>query len=354
MPSRPANWPDLNPDQRAAVMASMDPQLVVAGPGTGKTRVLVCRAAHLIEHEAVTPSRLVLVTFTRRAAQQLTNRLTTLVGPEAQHVRAGTIHHFCYETLRAHSASADVPDDFIVVDDTVTDAFWQRWYEAHERWCKAHDLHSYRQVKTHVSRIKLGIDTVSGQLTDGLREYDQMLTDRGALDFDDLLVETRDLLRNHPDVRADLVEETEAVLVDEFQDTDPVQFDVIRRLGEAGAHLYCVADDDQSVYRFRGARPANLRRYIERFDCSEEQSTRHVLTTNYRSNRSIYAVAEAVLDADERLKQRGAIRTSDAGTQPVHLVACDDPEAERTHVLRQLRDWLDDGAERSDLAVLTR
>ncbi|MCS4198735.1 UvrD-helicase domain-containing protein [Salinibacter ruber] len=123
MPSRPADWPDLNPDQRAAVTASMDPQLVVAGPGTGKTRVLVCRAAHLIEHEAVTPSRLVLVTFTRRAAQQLTSRLATLVGPEAQHVRAGTIHHFCYKTLRAHSAPAGVPDDFIVVDDTVTDAF---------------------------------------------------------------------------------------------------------------------------------------------------------------------------------------------------------------------------------------
>nr|WP_279303681.1 3'-5' exonuclease [Salinibacter ruber] len=97
-----------------------------------------------------------------------------------------------------------------------------------------------------------------------------------------------------------------------------------------------------------------MRRYIDRFDCSAERGTRHVLTTNYRSNRSIYAVAEAVLDADERLKQRGDIRTSDAGTQPVQLVACDDPEAERTHVLRQLRDWLDDGAERSDLAVLTR
>ncbi|MCS3751220.1 superfamily I DNA/RNA helicase [Salinibacter ruber] len=354
MPSRPADWPDLNPDQRAAVTASMDPQLVVAGPGTGKTRVLVCRAAHLIEHEAVTPSRLVLVTFTRRAAQQLTSRLAALVGPEAQHVRAGTIHHFCYKTLRAHSAPAGVPDDFIVVDDTVTDAFWQRWYEAHERWCEANDLHSYRQVKTHVSRIKLGIDTVSGQLTEGLRAYGEMLGDRGALDFDDLLVKTRDLLRNHPDVRADLVDETRAVLVDEFQDTDPVQFDIIRRLGEAGAHLYCVADDDQSVYRFRGARPANLRRYIDRFDCSAERGTRHVLTTNYRSNRSIYAVAEAVLDADERLKQRGDIRTSNAGTQPVQLVACDDPEAERTHVLRQLRDWLDDGAERSDLAVLTR
>jgi DNA helicase-2/ATP-dependent DNA helicase PcrA len=349
-----AAWPDLNPDQRAAVTASMAPQLVVAGPGTGKTRVLICRAAYLIEQQDVTPSRLVLVTFTRRAAQQLTDRLTGLVGPEAQHVRAGTIHHFCYETLRAYNDSAAVPDDFIVVDDTVTDAFWQRWYEDHEQWCERNYLGSYRQVKTHVSRIKLGIDTVSGPLTEGLRDYNQMLTERGALDFDDLLVKTRDLLRAHDDVRADLVAETGAVLVDEFQDTDPVQFDIIRRLGEEGAHLYCVADDDQSVYRFRGARPANIRRYIERFQCTEARGTRHVLTTNYRSNRSIYAVAEAVLDGDGRLKQRGDIRTRDEGIEPVRLVACDDAESERAYVLRQIQDWIDAGAERSNLAVLTR
>ena len=346
--------PDLNPDQRAAVTASMAPQLVVAGPGTGKTRVLVCRAAHLLEQQNVTPSRLVLVTFTRRAAQQLTDRLTTLVGPEAQHVRAGTIHHFCYETLRAHPDPADVPEDFIVVDDAVTDAFWQRWYEAHERWCVENELHSYRQVKTHVSRIKLGIDTVSGRLTEGLRAYGAMLADRGALDFDDLLAKTRDLLRAHDDVRADLAAETDAVLVDEFQDTDPVQFDILRRLGEEGVHLYCVADDDQSVYRFRGARPANLRRYIERFDCTAERGTQHVLTTNYRSNRSIYAVAETVLDGEGRLKQRGDIRTRDEGVEPVRLVACDDPEAERAYVLRQIRNWIEDGADRSDLSVLTR
>ncbi len=347
-------WPALNPAQQTAVTASMEPQLVVAGPGTGKTRVLVCRAAYLIEQQGVTPSGLVLVTFTRRAAQQLTDRLTTLVGPEAQHVRAGTLHHFCYETLRAYPGRAELPEDFIVVDDTVTDAFWQRWYEDHERWCERNYLGSYRQVKTHVSRIKLGIDTVSGPLTEGLRAYTQMLTERGALDFDDLLVKTRDLLRMHDDVRADLVANTDAVLVDEFQDTDPVQFDIIRRLGDAGVHLYCVADDDQSVYRFRGARPANIRRYIERFHCTEARGTRHVLTTNYRSNRSIYAVAETVLDGDERLKQRGDIRTQDAGVEPVQLVACDDAEEERAHVLRQIQDWIDEGAERSRLAVLTR
>ena len=349
-----SKWPLLNPDQQAAVTASLAPQLVVAGPGTGKTRVLVCRAAWLLHEHDLAPSRLVLVTFTRRAAQQLTDRLTALVGPAAQHVRAGTLHHFCYETLRAYPAPADVPDDFIVVDDAVADAFWQRWYEAHKAWCTRKHLTSYRQVKTHVSRIKLGIDTVSGRLTEGLRRYDRMLAERGALDFDDLLIHTRDLLRAHPDVRSALADDTAALLVDEFQDTDPVQYDVLRRLGNAGSHLYCVADDDQSVYRFRGARPQNIRRYIQHFGCTEAHGTRHVLTTNYRSNRSIYAVAETVLDEDERLKDRGAIRTSDPGTTPVRLVECDDRESERAFVLRQLRAWIADGAARSSLAVLTR
>jgi superfamily I DNA/RNA helicase len=349
-----SDWPDLSRAQQAAVTASLEPQLVVAGPGTGKTRVLICRAAHLIEERGITPSHLVLVTFTRRAARQLTDRLATLVGPEAQHVRAGTIHHFCYEILRAHPDRAEVPEDFIVVDDTVTDAFWQRWYQQHERWCVEHDLHSYRQVKTHVSRIKLGIDTVSGTLTRGVRTYGEMLAARGVLDFDDLLVKTRDLLRDHPDVRAAISDEAEAVLVDEFQDTDPVQFDVIRRLGEAGSHLFCVADDDQSVYRFRGARPENLRRYIERFDCTPERGTRHTLGTNYRSNRSIFDVAETVLDGQGRLKRRGDIRTWDESVEPVRLVPCADAEAERDFARDQVRRWIEEGADRSDLAVLTR
>jgi len=349
-----SGWPELNRAQQAAVTASLEPQLVVAGPGTGKTRVLICRAAHLIEERGLTPSHLVLVTFTRRAARQLTDRLARLVGPDAQHVRAGTIHHFCYELLREYPDAADTPEDFIVVDDAVTDAFWQRWYQQHERWCEDNYLNSYRQVKTHVSRIKLGIDTVSGRLTKGLRTYNQMLADRGALDFDDLLVKTRDLLRDYPDVRAAIADGAEAVLVDEFQDTDPVQFDIIRRLGEEGSHLFCVADDDQSVYRFRGARPENLRRYIERFDCTPENGTRHVLGTNYRSNRSIYDVAETVLDGEGRLKQRGAVRTLDDGVEPVRLVPCADAEAERDFALAQVRRWIEEGANRSEIAVLTR
>jgi superfamily I DNA/RNA helicase len=351
---RPSEWPDLNPDQRAAVTASLDPQLVVAGPGTGETRVLICRAAYLLEEKNISPSRLVLVTFTRRAAAQLTDRLAALVGPDAQHVRAGTIHHFCYDTLRTYLDRADVPDDFIVVDDAVTDAFWQRWYEQNERWCDENYFGSYRQLKTHVSRIKLGIDTVSGRLNEGLQAYGEMLAERGALDFDDLLAKTRDLLRDHPDVQAALADETQALLVDEFQDTDPVQFDIIRRLGDEGTHLFCVADDDQSVYRFRGARPANLRRYIEHFRCTRDRGTQHVLTTNYRSNRSIFAVAETVLDGEERLKQRGDIRTWDEGVEPVRLVACDDADAERNYALTQIQEWIEEGANRSDLAVLTR
>ncbi|MFP4228374.1 MAG: UvrD-helicase domain-containing protein [Salinivenus sp.] len=349
-----SDWPALNDAQRAAVAASMDPQLVVAGPGTGKTRVLVCRAAYLLANRDVSPSQLVLVTFTRRAARQLTDRLADLVGPEAQHVRAGTLHHFCYDLLRTHSDRADVPDDFIVVDDAAADAFWQDWYESHKDWCKEHDLHSYRQVKTHVSRIKLGIDTVSGRLTEGLRTYGEMLDERGALDFDDLLVKTRDLLRNDASVRDTVAGEIDAVLVDEFQDTDPVQFDILRRLGTEGVHLFCVADDDQSVYRFRGARPENIRRYIETFGCAEARGTRHVLTTNYRSNRAIFAVAESVLDTDDRLKQRGDIRTQDDGAEPVQLIACPDAEAERKVARTQIEDWLDDDVPRREVAVLAR
>jgi len=356
------DWPELNAAQRTAVAASLDPQLVVAGPGTGKTRVLVCRAAYLLERyaEALRPSQVAVITFTRKAARQLTARLSELVGPRAQHVQAGTIHRFCSRILDAHAERLDdVPPDFVVASDAVTDAFWQRWFEDHERACKQQDLHSFRQVKTRVSRAKMGIESLPGLLQEPLRTYEELLRSRGALDFDDLLVKARDLVEHHPAVRRAVRKETRVLLVDEFQDTDPVQYRVLWRIGNEGrpdggrgAHLFCVADDDQSIYRFRGAEPKNLQRYIDRYGCARDAGTFHVLQKNYRSNRAIYTVAETVLAGRERLKQRGEIETVNPARDPVEIVSCDDEAAEMAHVFATVQRWIEAGTPRREIGVL--
>ena len=311
-----ANWPDLNPAQKQAVTASLNPQLVVAGPGTGKTRVLVCRAAYLLTQHAdrFRPSDIAVITFTRKAARQLTSRLADIIGASAQHVRAGTIHRFCAQILHEHGQAVGMSEDLVVAPEAVTDAYWQRWFEANEGWAKSNDIPSFRQAKLRVSRAKIGIDTVTSRLQTARRQYDEMLAERGLLDFDDLLVKARDAV-NIDRVREAVQAETGAILVDEFQDTDPVQFYVIRQLSapglqEDGAHLFCVADDDQSIYGFRGARQKNMNDLIERYGCRREEGTLHVLRTNYRSNRAIYAVAESVLPPEERLKRRGEIETA--------------------------------------------
>ena len=352
--------PDLNDAQRSAVTASLDPQLVVAGPGTGKTRVLVCRAAYLLARFADTlrPSQVAVITFTRKAARQLTARLAELIGPQAQHVRAGTIHQFCSRILDAHTDRLDdVPDDFVVASDAVTDAFWQRWFDDHKGRCKENDLHSFRQVKTRVSQAKMSLESLPGLLQEPLRDYEQMLRSRGAIDFDDLLVKARDLLEAHPEVRRAVRADTRALLVDEFQDTDPVQYRVLRRVGKTGhprdgSHLFCVADDDQSIYRFRGAEPKNLQKYIDRYACDRDGGTFHVLQKNYRSNRAIYTVAETVLAGRERLKRRGEIETVDPGEDPVEIVPCSTEDAERDHVFATVEHWLEDGTPRRAIGVL--
>lgn len=351
-------WPDLNEAQQQAVSASLQPQLVIAGPGTGKTRVLACRAAYLLTHHAdrFRPSDIAVITFTRKAARQLTSRLADIIGARAQHVRAGTIHRFCAQILQTHGEAVGVDGDLVVAPEAVTDTFWQRWFEENKGWAKSDGIGSFRQAKLRVSRAKLGIDTVTSRLQTARRAYDEMLRQRGLLDFDDLLVKARDAV-NVEAVREAVQQETGAILVDEFQDTDPVQFYVIQQLTATsrpapGAHLFCVADDDQSIYGFRGARQKNLNDVVDRYGCSRDTGTLHVLRTNYRSNRAIYGVAESVLPPGERLKRRGEIETANGDASPVDVAAYRDEDAELDAVLRRVQEWLADGVSPREVAVL--
>ena len=353
------DWPDLNAAQQRAVTASLAPQLVVAGPGTGKTRVLVCRTAYLLtRYDALRPSEMAVITFTRKAARQLMARLTDLVGAAAQHIRAGTIHQFCARILIDHADRLGIPNDFIIISEAVTDAFWQRWFRKKKSWCTNNDFSTFKAVRMRISQWKMGLTALPERLQTVREQYDAMLRDRNALDFDDLLTHARDALRDDPDVCAAIREQTRALLVDEFQDTDPVQYEIMQHVApsghpsDGGAHLFCVADDDQSIYEFRGARPQNVHDYIDRYGCTRQAERQHILRMNYRSNRAIYRVAETVLDGKQRLKHRGEIETANPSTPPVAIRDCQDEAEEIKWIRDTVARWIEDGTDRRDIAVL--
>ncbi len=340
------DYASLNDGQQTAVRSSLEPQIVIAGPGTGKTRVLVFRAAHLIRERGVAPGEVVLITFTTKAAAQLRYRLAELVGPQAQAVQAGTIHHFAYRLVRQYPDPLGLPDDFVIADQAVMESFWQVW-------CDRNGMaNKYRTVMTQVSRFKIGLGAISGRVTHGYRAYQDMLAERAALDYDDILLNARDLLRDHGDVRGEVQGRIAALLVDEFQDTDPVQYVLIKSaMHPERKGLFCVADDDQSIYAFRGAQPKNVRKYIDEFGCCREGGTLHVLDLNYRSHEAIFRCAESVLDPRARIKQTGDVRVVTDGGEPVAVVPCASPEDERARILAMVRERIEAGVRRREIAV---
>ena len=342
----------LNEAQHRAVVASDEPQLVLAGPGTGKTRVLVYRAAYLLlrERDRLRPQEIGLFTYTNKAARQLRARLFALVGPDAQYVRAGTLHHFAYSLVREHAERLGLEEGFAVADSAVLLPFWEAWCKEQRGDWKPPD------VQGRISLAKLGLGTLSGVLVPARHQYDDWLRRRRLLDYDDLLLFARDLVVQHADVRRAIRGGVRALLIDEFQDTDQVQYTALARIaGREGTGLYCVADDDQSIYGFRGAWPRNVRKYMDEFGCERGGDRLHVLNRNYRSVRSIFRCAESVLaQGDERLKRIGDVDVAagDDENRPVRVVACATENREHGFAVEEVMALLDRGVPAASIAVL--
>lgn len=342
----------LNEAQHRAVVAPDEPQLVLAGPGTGKTRVLVYRAAYLLlrNTKPLSPGDIGLYTYTNKAARQLQARLFALVGPRAQHVHVGTLHHFAYTLVRDYRERLGLDEGFAVADNTVLDPYWEAWCHGQRGYWKP------AEVKGRISLAKLGLAAVNGVLFTARRTYDEWLRRRRLLDYDDLLLFARDLVVQHADVREEIRQQFRALLIDEFQDTDLIQYTILSRIaGREGDGLYCVADDDQSIYGFRGAWPRNVRTYMNEYGCTRDSHRHHVLNRNYRSVRSIFRCAESVLaQGEERLKRIGDVDVAagDDEDNPVRLVACRNEGRELDFAVEEVMALLGRGVPAASIAVL--
>jgi DNA helicase-2/ATP-dependent DNA helicase PcrA len=304
----------LNPDQYDAVVHPGGPLLVVAGAGSGKTRVLTHRIAHLI-HTGVHPSHILAITFTNKAASEMRERVGHLVGPVVKAMWVSTFHSACVRILRVHAERIGLPRTFSIYDQS--DAVRLTGYVIRDLGLDAKRFNS-RAVHGHISLWKNELvdpatavatadDIFARKHAEIYSEYQSRLERSGSADFDDLLTHTVRLLRDCPDVLASYRDRFEHLLVDEYQDTNMAQNEIVLALGGAddpsAPHNVCVVgDSDQSVYRFRGADLRNIIQFEDAFD----DVTTIVLDQNYRSTQTILDAANAVI-------------VNNAGRQPKHL-----------------------------------
>jgi DNA helicase-2/ATP-dependent DNA helicase PcrA len=346
---------ELNPEQRRAVEHGEGPLLVLAGAGTGKTRVLVNRIAHLVKG-GVPPRDVLAVTFTNKAAGEMRERLRSLLGVGANHMWIGTFHATCARILRLHGDRVGLSRDFTILDDDDQRRILNNLLK--ERGLD--EQITPRTLAIQIDRCKnRGEDPMqatqadTGWGSDILRDiyplYQAQLAQEDAVDFNDLLLKVLDLAR-HPEIGPILSARFDHVLVDEFQDTNRVQYRLVRHFADVNRNLTVVGDDDQSIYSWRGAEPRNL---LE-FDRDYPDAVIVKLEQNYRSTQMILAAANAVI-AHNRNRHEKALWTARSGGEPILWEQCETEREEAEFIARAIG-GLVSAEDRSygDMAVLYR
>jgi DNA helicase-2/ATP-dependent DNA helicase PcrA len=346
----------LNPPQREAVLTTEGPLLVLAGAGSGKTRVITHRICHLLERKV--PARAILaVTFTNKAAAEMKERVVQLAGQRALGVTLSTFHAFGAEVLKAHLPKLGWPKKFSIVDTGDQLALVRRAMRERNVDDQAFDP---RKVLTLISRAK-NSGTVPQPRPEGQGDdldlvahlvfplYQLALKAQGAVDFDDLIVFPSQLFEAFPLVKQQYQARFRYLMVDEFQDTNRAQLEVLRHLGEAHGNVCAVGDDDQCIYSWRGAEVRNILEF-ERFFPGGKAVR---LEQNYRSTACILDAANAVIEKNP-LRRPKRMWTDVRGGAKVKLVAAPSEEEEARYVAREVKQALALGMPADEIAVLYR
>jgi DNA helicase-2/ATP-dependent DNA helicase PcrA len=322
----------LNPQQQKAIAVSDGPVLVLAGPGSGKTRVLTHRVAWLVQELDVAPWRIMAVTFTNKAAREMRERLEGLLGPSrARSLTLGTFHAACARILRRESDAAGISRDYAIFD-----ADDQRRLVKQAIRDLNLDDKRYRPQAVHgaISRAKNELippeayttGSYYGEVVKRIYErYQALLAANGGLDFDDLLMVTVRTFGQNPDVLAKYQERYRHILVDEFQDTNQAQYTLLRQLSGRHYNIFCVADEDQSIYAWRGADYRNIRRLRD----DHPDLVTILLEQNYRSTQTILDAARAVIRHNPDRTDKSLFTQRGRGPQiTVHEAYDQDEEAQ--------------------------
>lgn len=354
----------LNPEQREAVEHIGSPLLIIAGAGSGKTAVLTRRIAYLMGKRNISPGQILAITFTNKAAAEMRERVTGLVGPVAHRMWVATFHSTCVRLLReqAHLVSG-LNTNFTIYDTDDSKRLLAM---------VAKDL-ELDPKKFPPRLLATGISALKNELIDpetaldeaettrnpynkaialAYQEYQKRLRAANSLDFDDLIGEVVTIFRTHPEVTAHYRRRFRHVLIDEYQDTNHAQYVLINELvgtGEEAAELCVVGDSDQSIYAFRGATIRN----IEEFERDYPQARTIVLEQNYRSTQTILSAANAVIAHNENRREKKLWTDQGAGNKIIGYVA-DNEHDEARFVAQEIDQLLDEGKNFGDIAIMYR
>lgn len=298
----------LNPEQKSAVLSKAEHVLVVAGPGTGKTMTLTHRIAYLIRNDSAKPEQVLALTFTRKAAREMEQRISNLLeGSVTGEVRVVTFHGFCLEILRSDGDKIGLPTGFTLCPE-IDARNLARQVLAESGASKRATGKFMKNLTGMKAESVLGpaMPQMAHEIMSMFTKYQTRLRALGMLDFDDLEVETLRLFRNHPGVAREYGEKSPWVFVDEYQDTNLIQVELMKALIQTGINQICViGDPDQAIYGFRGADVKNFHRFGEDFPGAEEI----ILTRNYRSTKEILQGASSLMGKEKALacqSQKGA------------------------------------------------
>jgi DNA helicase-2/ATP-dependent DNA helicase PcrA len=331
---RPADYLDgLNPEQRAAVEATEGPVLVLAGAGTGKTRVLTTRLAHILATGKARPWELLVVTFTNKAAREMRERITHIIGPQAEGLRwLGTFHSVAAQILRRHAELVGLKSNYTIIDQDDGERLLKQVLEAEnvdsKRWTPKALAGMIDQWKNRGWRPDQVPPAESAHFANGkgqalYRLYQERLRILNACDFGDLLLHNLTIFTSSPDVLADFHDRFRYLLVDEYQDTNVAQYLWLRLLAQKRRNVCCVGDDDQSIYGWRGAEVDNILRFERDFPGAKVIR----LERNYRSTSHILAAASGLI-ATNKSRLGKTLWTEDKGGEKVVVRGVWDGEAE--------------------------
>ena len=347
----------LNDAQRQAVTAPAEPALVIAGAGSGKTRVLVHRAAWLIDVEGVSPQSLLAVTFTNKAAAEMRGRIEALLGMPVNHLWIGTFHGLAHRLLRRHWREAKLPQNFQIIDSDdqlrlikrllrnleIDDS---RWVPKEIQWF----INAQKDEGLRPQHLDDERDPNRRQMISLYAAYEELCDRGGLVDFAELLLRAHELWRDNPELLDHYRRRFQHLLVDEFQDTNAIQYAWLRLLaGDKDAIPFVVGDDDQSIYRWRGARVEHIHQFQRDFPTAQVVK----LEQNYRSTATILNAANAVI-ANNASRLGKNLWTDGADGESIKLYAAYNERDESDFVIARLRDWIDQGNLRADAAVLYR
>ncbi|MFN7139834.1 MAG: ATP-dependent helicase, partial [Limisphaerales bacterium] len=353
---------ELNEQQHAAVTAPPGPALVIAGAGSGKTRTLTYRVAFLIE-QGIPAERILLLTFTNKAAKEMMRRVADLLGAELQALWGGTFHSIGNRILRRHATLLGYKQDFSIMDredakDLMNAVVGEMAIDVKAtRFPKAEVLNDIFSLA--VNKEKSIPETIgehyeyfaelAAQIEEVHKGYVARKLSTNAMDFDDLLVLWLKLLRENDDVREQYQRRFQFILVDEYQDTNQLQGDLIDLLAARHSNVMVVGDDSQSIYSWRGANFQNIIKFPERYPKAKV----YKIETNYRSTPEILTLANSVIAANVNQFTKELVPARQSGQKPV-LVTCGDANEQAAFVAQRVLELREEGTALNDMAVLYR